>query len=56
MIDQLATHCCQCLGTLYCIRDYLGQSGISLLLSGHLFNQYVNMEVLFYGGLYHTPI
>ena len=28
MIDHLATRCRQCLGALYCIRDYLGQSGI----------------------------
>ena len=28
MIDQLATCCHQRLGALYCIRDYLGQSGI----------------------------
>ena len=28
---------------------------VSLLPSGHLFVQYVNMEVLFYGGLYYAP-
>ena len=30
MIDQLATRSCQQLGAVYCVREYLGQSGLTI--------------------------
>ena len=47
--DHLVTCCPQHLGALYCIRDYLGQSGI-VTASGRLFDQSVNMEASFSWG------
>ena len=50
MIDQLVTRCRQHLGALYTVLETTLVRVVLLLLLGHLFDQCVNMEMLFLWG------